>query len=173
MSKSSNQGDLWTVKSQNKRLSVNQTIQHNFYPANLLILVGSAVYEWPPFVLGRIERDHHHTIIPSHHHTITPYCLVLVFISECVLIEIVPFYLSQLGSQDEEREEPKKTVRQDSVELEKQKEDLKQFHKTFNVSTAGLCGAHHKQWYPRRGYESIQYITVYFIVPTPAVPAQT
>lgn len=41
--------------------------------------------------------------------------------------------MSQLGSQDEEREEPKKTVRQDSVELEKQKEDLKQFHKTFNV----------------------------------------
>lgn len=46
--------------------------------------------------------------------------------------------MPQLGSQDEEREELKKTVRQDSVELEKQKEDLKHFHKTFNVRAASL-----------------------------------
>ena len=68
--------------------------------------------------------------------------------------------MSQLGSQDEEREEPKKTVRQDSVELEKQKEDLKQFHKTFNVSTAGLCtqrGHIVNSGTPPRGYESITF----------------
>lgn len=57
---------------------------------------------------------------------------------DCFVIEIILCYMPQLGSQDEEREEPKKTVRQDSVELEKQKEDLKHFHKTFNVRAASL-----------------------------------
>ena len=64
--------------------------------------------------------------------------MVLICMPDCFVIEIILCYMPQLGSQDEEREEPKKTVRQDSVELEKQKEDLKHFHKTFNVRAASL-----------------------------------